>query len=1339
MKKLFVTIMVLVTAVNLSATSYTNLNFSTLNIRNGLSDNYVKKILRDSYGFIWVVTTSGLDRYDGYNFKHYSNDDMLFTENYLDWVKEDRGGNIWIKSNEEYYTYDRETDKIARWTPSSIGIRHEISEISDIYIDEDKDVWYETHGKICRYNCLKNTHEEYDLPDGLTTKHITCRNNVAYLLLSDESIRSLDPTRGIIAYETETNMDEGFHSIIYLDTYYNLWTYSTHQIGIKSYNTIEKEWFESIGNKDLLREQCSITHIDDEGNGNIWIGTDNNGVLICHRSTSKTEWINTSSQADKTHPNNHITTIYHDGKGMVWIGTGKQGIFYTTIGKPIFENITYGSVRDLNSIYEDETGELWLGCDGNGIVHNDDTGKTIRHYITHNSNIPSNLIVSAFKDSKGRLWWSSFGGGAFYREGGTFISANKLITNKDAPLPQYIRRIAEDAKGNLWFASYNHGLQCITPEGDMQIFDMDNSIFRTNYIADITCKDGKTMYIVTSSGIYIMDTFTKSLKAIRQDRIFEDEFGNCLFEDSRDILWIGGRTGISIWDTRSDVVVHLDEDDGLSHNYIRGITEDRHGNIWLSTDNGLTHVSVTLNRATGEKEYYCTPYYGEDGLSEVTFNNFAAICDSKGNLVFGCSKGMVRLEDQVNEISFKSTKVMFTECYLGNDMIDVNKETSDGRILLTRNIMLAERITLKHNDINFSIDLSTADYSNLHKIKYEYRLSDSESWVQLENNRITFNRLTPGKYTLEARVANVRSTSSYPPSKLMIEVTPPGYRSRTAYIIYILGFIVSMCAIFQIIQLRNKRLIREEQIKIEIQRQHELDQERMRFFTNISHDLRTPLSLIINPLESLKDSSECNHIKEDLNLMYNNAMALLNEVNQLLEFRKIDQQRSKLNPAYGNLSDFIKGICKEFSSIVDKKGMSLSLHLDAEYIEMCFDHNKMKRIMLNLLSNAVKYNNPGGSITVSASIAAEDDKKYVELKIADTGIGIEDSNKERIFERFFQQENLSQTYAGSGIGLNIVKEYVSMHSGEIKVYDNHPKGSIFVITLPLAREEVKDMTPADQTEAVPGSMSARLLIVEDNDDFREFLYSKLKNDYEVYTANNGKVALGVLNKKDIDIVITDVMMPVIDGLELCCIIKNDIRMSHIPVIMLTARGSLDHMLEGLSQGADEYISKPFNMKILLIRINKLLAWTKNNHEKFGRIDVTPSEITISSLDEQLISKAISLVESNIDNSEYSVEDLSYELGMSRSHLYKKLLSVTGKSPLEFIRVLRIKRGRQLLDESQMDISQIAYKVGFSPKQFSRYFKEEYGKLPSEYLKDKADQSREVRQKSWLAASKWVPW
>lgn len=433
---------------------------------------------------------------------------------------------------------------------------------------------------------------------------------------------------------------------------------------------------------------------------------------------------------------------------------------------------------------------------------------------------------------------------------------------------------------------------------------------------------------------------------------------------------------------------------------------------------------------------------------------------------------------------------------------------------------------------------------------------------------------------------------------------------------------------------------------METVQQHEIDEAKLRFFTNVSHDLRTPLSLIITPLEQILATDTAQDIKKELKLIHRNALALLDVINQLLDLRRLDNGKAQLNPSHGDLADFIKEVCASFHSYGDKKGITFSLSLKTDSLETDFDKNKMQRIMLNLLSNAFKYNVNHGRVNVVLNRIIKDEKEYACIQVADTGIGIREENKAKIFDRFYQEEHSSTDYIGSGIGMHIVKVYVTLHNGDIQIRENDPQGTIFEFMFPIRQEcentkptalptEKLDIREGEEPGRAETPSTRSLLIVEDNEDFRQFIVDCLKDRFTIYEAEQGEKAMDILAMHDISLVISDVRMPVMNGLELCNKIKGDIRYSHIPIILLTARTAQEHMLEGLREGADDYITKPFNLDILLLRIQKLLEWSTRNHQRFGKVEVSPAEITISTIDERLIERAIQVVEENMDNTDHT--------------------------------------------------------------------------------------------------------
>ena len=889
-----------------------------------------------------------------------------------------------------------------------------------------------------------------------------------------------------------------------------------------------------------------------------------------------------------------------------------------------------------------------------------------------------------------------------------------------------IRCITNDVTGTIWFGTFVDGLYALNPDNSFTAYTMNNSNIGTNTIMDL-CYDtiNELLYIGTSSGLYVMPIHEKKIERIIGNtagtQVLQDNYINCLYHDSRGLLWIGTRNGLAILNHTTDCIQQIDLKCGLSHNDIRGITEDQYHNMWVSTGNGLNQIKVSSRQGSGNYDYTCYAYYSEDGLGNMTFNNHAITHTSRGEILVGAVKALIQFVPLPSVTPQIHHQVKFTSLSVGNQQMKVGMPTSNGSIPLPRNIQLIDKLTMSYADANFSIGVSSMNYLDSHKLIYQYRLGEEYPWIKMDNNHIQLNRLSAGNYELQVREYHANDSDKYPLSTLLIIVEPPFYLSRIAYLIYVLLIISIFLFILWLVHKKHQHSLVRQQHDLQVKKQLEMDEAKMMFFTNVSHDLRTPLSLIITPLEKMLTSNwlDDEH-KTELKLMQRNANVLLNEVNQLLDFRHLDMQKNELQLSYGNFSDFVTEVCQSFSELACANGLTLTLNIIATNIEMIFDSNKMRRVLLNLLSNAMKYNRSNGIIEVTL----RQENNQVQLLVADTGIGIQKENRNLIFERFFREQNQNTAQMGNGIGLHIVKEYVAMHKGDVRVEENMPQGSVFIVTLPIIKGEPTDEVDLERTNSTELKMelcnntSTTLLIVEDNNDFRAFLIDCLKSYYTIFSATNGQEALKVLSLHSVNIVISDIMMPIMDGLQLCQTIKNDIRYSHIPVILLTARTADEHVIDGLREGADEYITKPFNLEILRLRIEKIIQWTRDNYTRFqSTVEVSPKEITVSSIDAQLITKAIDIVEKNMDNSEFSVEELSVEIGISRSGLYKKLMSITGKSPVEFIRILRLKRAKQLLEQSQLPISQIAYQVGISPKLFSKYFKEEFGSLPSEFQKN----------------------
>lgn len=1302
--------------------SFSEINFRVLDVKANLSDNYVQDILHDKYGFMWFATRDGLSRYDGYHFRNYTTLQLGSYDNCIDFAKEDASGTIWIKTPVNYCYYNREKDELDNRVQTPLSLLGIPEVPKQIFVDEEQNLWCVVDNTLYTYRFAQKELLQLSIPVNVGIVALVCRGFTPYLLLTDGNVVTIDWAQRSIRKVVETEPQVGFQPRIYLDAAYNLWVYSLHDSDIKCYSTQEQKWINFLGKSELNSTHTTMTTVIDDGKGSVWIGTDNRGVFIYHYKENSYTWLSKEPSKLYTLPNNHVTSIFKDGRDVMWIGTGKQGVAYAKLSHTTFENISSPQKEDVSCLLEDGRGNLWFGYDGEGIARYNKESKRYTYYKSRENAIPSDLIVSSFLDSKGRAWFGSFGGGAFYYQDGKFFSLSSEPKIGEVEIPHYVRRITEDAHGNIWFATYTQGVFCLEATGELTCYNMNNSTLLTNYIADLSCDDQNRLYIVTGAAIYYMNLATRQLTQMQSYQTGEEvtlkNFTNCIYQDSRGLVWLGGRKGVSIYNPHSDSSELLTSEDGLSHPHIRAIVEDKRGNMWLSTDHGITHIRVGANEAG--MTYSCYPYFEEDGMAHFTLNNFSILCNDRDEILVGGSGGYIKIKSEPDHLYYYDKKIVFTDLYLGNERVEVGKATANGKVALQKNIQLTPELWLDYSDSNFSIEVSAMDYSNLHKIVYLYRLSSKEEWVKLDGNRVYFNKLAPGSYSLQVKVAEGKEGESNQIATLVIHVKPPFWQSTLAYFSYLLLFLLVLALFVVRTKQKHKRILTQQRNEMKAAHQHEVDEAKLRFFTNVNHDLRTPLSLIIIPLEKILHSEAAVGVRKELTLIHRNAVTLLNVVNQLLDLRKLENGKAQLNASHGDLAHFVKGVCDSFESYADKKGIQLNLMLKCRELETNFDRNKMERILLNLLSNAFKYNCEEGSVTVTLNKITVEGSNYASIQVADTGIGISDENKEKIFDRFFQEEFASTAYVGSGIGMHIVHEYVQLHGGEITIRDNQPQGTIVEIVLPIGCNEKEcEMPIAAVEESMEAAVTAQhspILVVEDNDDFRNFLVDSLKEYYQVFEAANGQEALTVLQEQEVKLVVSDIRMPVMDGLALCHAIKHDIKYSHIPVLLLTARSAEEHVLEGLREDADDYLTKPFNLEILLLRIAKLLQWSNNNHKQFGTIDISPSDITVSTLDEKLIEQAIQAVEENMDNSEFSVEDLSAVIGMSRGHLYKKLMTITGKSPIEFIRVLRIKRGKALLEQSQESISQIAYRVGLSPKSFSKYFKEEFGCLPSEYTK-----------------------
>ncbi len=1325
------------------------------------------------------------------------------------WLGEANDGRLWARTDAgDVLTLDREHDCLRNDGYDRLKKMGVEGRVRKLCVDRDGRLWVATDecvgycdGKKERFQVLKSGNM------GLVVDMVS-RDGRTIVMTDDGRFYVADMGSGRLLVEGQAELMKAhrYHHI-YVDSRHRLWIYTSHSAVEKTrcYDLEHRTWVNSALT-DFMGRQFINSMIDD-ADGNLWVGTENAGIYVC----SETSASDFTTRHLKAFPalSSHINCLYQDVNHTMWIGSAKQGVAYTNTQNVMFQRVSTAPFEDVSCMVEDDEGNTWFGFDGFGVLKGSPLPTSPRGeegnakananakaidgkvYNLENGGLPSNIVTAMVMDAQKCLWVGTFGEGICRWENGRFVKVERSDM-KDMISLLYVKSMAADYRGNVWIGTVDRGLVMIPKEGQALHLHRDNSELGSNSVMSLVCDHRNQLWVGTSLGLHVYDMGKREFNTPEVLReCLAGEYISALFVDSHQNMWIGTRRGLFVYMLKTKQVEWLTTENGLSNNFVRAIVEDSYQHIWVSTDKGLTRIkSLTPNpsprgEGSGMKNegstdssffilnssFLCQPFYDGDGLEQVSFLNNAACLNRDGECMIACSKGYVRIPPQCIHYEYPREKVVFTELLYSGVAAEPGEDSP-----IRKSLHLERKIEMKYNHTPFSIAVSAMLPTLTQKIVYLYRLKgEGDEWLHIPHNLIHFMGMPSGKHTLEV----VAMIPGGPPSEvatLDIIVKPPFWLSTWANVCYLLLLLGAGYIYVLHLKRKQRQKIAMQQMEMELRQQVEMEENKIRFFTNISHDLKTPLTLVMAPLEKTLGFDLERKVRTELEVAWRNARILYDEIVHLLDFRRLDVGAEKLNIAHGDMVNFVQRTVDSFKYYALGKNITTTLKINVASMEMDFDENKMRRIITNLLSNAHKFNKQNGSIVVSLrkvtgsqslsgppptpprgreAVRMEmptpipmQGEEYMELQVADTGRGISAEGKKHIFERFFQVDGDSE-YIGTGIGLHIVHEYVLMHGGSITVEDNHPEGTIFTVRIPIIREsgsatggETDKRQSADgkavggayqdgmlqdgwggassdgeEVEKVPDT----LLIVEDNSDVREFLQRSLEDKYRILTAANGQEAVDILEggEENVSLLISDVMMPVMNGLQLCNFVKTNINYSHIPVILLTAKSSESDIIQGLKDGADDYITKPYSLKILELRIRKLLDWKSATLQKIAKgMDLKPSDITVSSLDAELVEKTIRVIEENMSNIDFSVVQLGKEVGLTRGHLYKKLMAITGKSPLELIRIIRLKRGHSLLEQGKSNISEVAADVGFSAKQFSKYFKEEYGCLPSEFLRKK---------------------
>ncbi|TNJ46591.1 response regulator [Tamlana fucoidanivorans] len=1392
--------------------SQNNVHFEHITTNNGLSQSDVNSIYQDNKGFLWFGTHEGLNKFDGYNFKVYTPNSQThdyegISSSLIFAITGDDDDNLWVGTTGDglnYFDTSVERFKVFKHedkNPNSLISNH----ISSLFRDSSNKLWIGT------FNGL----DMIDLNKGLDSIHFNhfnfdggnfvsnFENKTIYSIFEDKHGQIwVGGARGLYKLSRDSS---GELYLRFINELINLPYTSVRCIAEDQFGRL---LIGTVGGLYVLKNEGDSYWADWIHKGfyndilveknNIWAGT--NSGLISFKYSGNTGKIIVFKQYsyDPMSPmslsKNIVKSLYKDKTGIIWIGTNGGGVNKFDPYRKDFKHIkktlnsTSLSYDKIRSLFEDSNGTLWIGTEGGGLnmllkANEDELYTSFQHL----SSPRKPFTIYEVKRGDRKILLIGTEGAPKLLE--IDITNPRPLSNKDVKKYEDVSgsvfALLEDKHKNLWIGTYNAGINRWLYDSETNSFKKDILFadkndphsLSSNIIRNILEDHSGNLWFATGNGLCKL-TPNEALKDKPKFEVFQNDPKNNrsishnyileLFESSKNELWIGTFGGglnkfiPSKNKLKGEFVSYLMKD-GLPNNVIKGILEDDQGFLWLSTNKGLSKFDP--------KKVSFKNYDMNDGLQNNEFQELARLKRRNGEMLFGGINGFNAFFPENIKDNHVEAETVITKLSVSNQVVNIGDQVN-GRVILEQSINQTDKITLKHNENNLSFEFGALHYASPDKNKFAYILEGfDEDWVYTTSSKrfATYTNLSPGTYTLKVKASNNDGIWDKTPSEIKIEIIPPFWRTTWAYLIYYV-LIIGLLLLFRrytVISTTKKHQLELEHFEKE--KSEELQKIKLEFFTNISHELRTPLTLIKGPLKYLqKNGDQLNRkvLQEQYTLMQKNCDYLLRLVNQLLDFRKINQGKMRLVMRKGNIVEFIKEVCEPFQFLSLKNHVNFQFKTRNPKIIAWFDHDVIEKILNNLLSNAFNYTPDNGEIRVEINTIKETvnsnlgkrNLNFVEIQVIDSGLGIESNRLENIFERFYTENNQARNHSkGVGIGLAFVKDIVELHQGKIHVISEINKGSTFTVHLPIEKEAYegipeiicKDVSDSDfklrtsETDSMAISMNDDivdqdidksraqkpvLLVVDDNEDIRSFLKQALYNKYIVYEAENGKVGLELAGKIIPNVILTDILMPEMDGIEFCKHVKNHKETSHIPVIILTAKLSQEDEIEGLKTGADDYIRKPFDIELLELKLKNIVNHRNKLRNKFNsEITFKPKDVTVTTQDEQFLQQAIEIVEKHMMNTDFNVEMLVKEMGLSRSNLYLKFKEITGLSSSEFIRNIRLKRAVQLFQASDYSVKEIMYMTGFNTASyFAKCFKKQFGVIPSDYVrkiaKEKASNS-----------------
>ncbi len=1319
--------------------------FRHIDANAGLSDNLIKGIGSTPDGRISIRTQSMINLYNGGTFDFFRQDNgAVYHWNCTGYEQEyvDNQNRIWLKQEHRLQLFDLKTNQ---FVPDLNGVLAALGvhgQLTDFFVDKSKNLWFLIEDGSFIYYDIK-ADELVSLPQLDRTKRaaygvpreIEQVGDTCWIVYSKGLIQKWSyQTKKVIHEDARLVgvINEDSHNLVLRESPLGgFWL--MHHTDLLYYHQQANHW-ETVSS--IYGLSNFFTCMDVDQGGNAWIGTSQSEVRVVSGTGFRVQSFVGMPLTTGGVLINDVSSIYVDDDNGVWIGTLFQGICYyhasmrkidLTHTIPYDSHVTNENVR---CFLEEQDGSVLVGT-GNGLFRYFPKANRLERVYPE---LNGKLCMWLYRDSKGRIWVPTFLNGIFCIENGKVRQYEQAGVSIHAdPNPNNGRMIIEDALGQLWVSVYG-GIGRFDPvTGNIDfLYETHPEIKHLKLGLTFTLMDDRTL-AVAAEELFFYNVETDSLwfpSYREQIQTHGAEF-NFIYPDSRFLHWLS-IDGLKVWDESNKRLYDIPINDDRPNQTVSAILEDSAGNLWVSTMNGISKIAVSSH--DDGYDFTVTNFGRVDGagVQAGRFNTGASMRASDGTMYFGGVHGMNVFHPGLMVYNTSKHKPFFTGFRLFNTPIK-ELTTHNGRVLFERPISQTNEIRLKYHENFITLEFAGLNYVNPSRTYYRYQLENyDQDWMEIQADgvgRVNYTGLPSGEYTFRVYAANNDKLWGDEYAELVIVISPPFWATSWAKILYAILFVFAIVSVIRYFnRLNHRKLVRKQELETQRQRE-ELDQLKLNFFTNVSHEFRTPLSLIMTPLELLRNEVEDPTLKEKLGSIYSHSNDLLTMVNQLLDFRKLEVKGEELRLSHGDIIEFLEGIYTSFKPVSDSKHLDLTFHRPDTPIYMFFDRDKVLKVMNNLLSNAFKFTDSGGRVEMQVATETVDGKKCVRIVVSDTGCGIAETDLPHIFDRFQQANNQITSQTGSGIGLYLVNEYVALHRGEVQVTSAVGEGTSFAIILPTdLRAEPVDSVSIGTDDGIPESRQLvatvkKILIVEDNTEFRQFLKSELSKRYDVIEAPDGEEGEKRALADEPDLILSDMMMPKMDGITLCQRLKSNIQTSHIPIVLLTARMSDDVRMSVYSAGADSYLSKPVVYEILLTRIEKLIEQQEMRKALFHTtIEVTPSSITINSLDEALVQKALQSVEKNMDNPMYGVEDLGRDIGLSRGHLYRKLQSITGQQPADFIRVIRLKRAAQLLKDSQLNVTEIADMVGFNTlKYFNKHFKETFGMTPTQYReKEKAD-------------------